>query len=386
MEEAMRGAAGLYGGNQRRSRRRANRLGMVALVVLAFATVSSGCTPWREYFGNGFKVGPNYRTPPAPVAGQWIDEADKRISTDEPDLSHWWTTFNDPDLNELIQNAYQQNLTLKEAGYRILESRAALAIQVGNLFPQTQQAIGAYSRNAVSTLAANQNILPQRFFDNWDLGFNLAWEIDFWGRFRREIESAADILEASVFNYDDVIVTLLGDVGSTYVELRTLQQQLQYVHDNIAIQTESLDIAQARFRGGLTSELDVDQAISTLAQTEALVPQLSKQVRTANDRLCVLLGIPTKDLTICLGDKPIPSASPDVVVGIPCDLLTRRPDIRRAEREAAAQCAKLAWPNRNCILRLQSRASWNSMPNSLAICYKTTRSRAPSARLSNGMC
>ncbi len=109
----------------------------------------------------------------------------------------------------------------------------------------------------MSTLAANQNFLPQRFFDNWDLGFNLAWELDFWGRFRREIESAADVLDASVFNYDDVIVTLLGDVGSTYVEMRTLQQQLQYVHDNIAIQTESLDIAQARFRGGLTSELDV---------------------------------------------------------------------------------------------------------------------------------
>ncbi len=338
----MRGAAGLHRGQQQLTgRRRADMLGVALLMLLATALMSSGCTPWREYFGNGFKVGPNYRQPPAPVAEQWIDETDKRISTDEPDLSHWWTTFNDSDLNELVHSAYQQNLTLKEAGYRILEARAALAIQVGNLFPQTQQAIGGYSRNAISTLAANQNFLPQRFFDSWDLGFNLAWELDFWGRFRREIESAADVLDASVFNYDDVIVTLLGDVGSTYVEMRTLQQQLQYVHDNIAIQTESLDIAQARYRGGLTSELDVQQATSTLAQTEALIPQLSKQLRAANDRLCVLLGIPTRDLTKCLGDKPIPGASPDVVVGIPCDLLTRRPDIRRAEREAAAQCAQI---------------------------------------------
>ena len=144
-----------------------------------------------------------------------------------------------------------------------------------------------------------------------------------------------------MFNYDDVLVTLLGDVGTTYIEIRTIQQQLQYVRENITIQKESLEIAQARFHGGLTSELDVEQAISNLAQTEALVPQLAKQLRFANDRLCTLLGLPTEDLTLKMGDKEIPSVSPDVVVGIPCDLLKRRPDVRRAERDAAAQCAQI---------------------------------------------
>ncbi len=138
-----------------------------------------------------------------------------------------------------------------------------------------------------------------------------------------------------------MLVTLLGDVASTYVEIRTVQQQLVYVRENIKIQNESLEIAQAHFRGGLSSELDVEQAISQLAQTEALIPQFEKRLRFANDRLCVLLGIPTQDLTPCLGEQTIPTAAPEVVVGIPCDLLTRRPDVRRAERQAAAQCAQI---------------------------------------------
>jgi NodT family efflux transporter outer membrane factor (OMF) lipoprotein len=312
-----------------------------ALSVALFAALATGCTPWGQYKANGCKVGPNYCKPSAAIADQWIDAADKRLSSEEPDLSHWWTALGDPKLDELIQSAYRQNLSLREAGFRILQARSQLAIQMGNLFPQTQQAFGSYQRAAISTLAANQELLPNRFFSNWDLGFNLSWELDFWGRFRRAIDSAADALDASVFDYDDVLVTLLGDVASTYVEIRTLQQEIAYVRDNIKIQNESLGIAKARFAGGLTSELDAEQAESQLAQTEALIPQFEKRLRQANDRLCVLLGIPTEDLVKKLGDEAIPTTSPDIVVGIPADLLTRRPDIRRAERIAAAQCEQI---------------------------------------------
>jgi NodT family efflux transporter outer membrane factor (OMF) lipoprotein len=311
-----------------------------AALFVALA-LSAGCTSWGEYKANGCKVGPNYCRPNAAVSDHWIDANDERLSSGEPDLRCWWTTFNDPTLDHLIQAAQAQNLTLREAGFRILQARAVLAIQMGNLFPQTQQAFGTYTRNATSLLAANREFLPQRFFNNVDLGFNMAWELDFWGRFRRAIESAADDLDASVFDYNDVLVTLLGDVGNTYVEIRTLQQQLEYTRANIKIQQESLDIAEARFRGGLTSELDVEQAISQLAQTEANVPSLEKQIRHANDRLCILLGIPTEDLVKCMEPKEIPKVGPDVVVGIPCTLLCRRPDVRRAERLAAAQCAQI---------------------------------------------
>ncbi|MCC7083951.1 MAG: efflux transporter outer membrane subunit, partial [Pirellulales bacterium] len=163
----------------------------------------------------------------------------------------------------------------------------------------------------------------------------------FWGRFRRAILAADAQLDASIFDYDDVLVTLLGDVAATYIQMRTIQQQIEYVRQNMVIQTESLEIAQARFQGGLTSELDVEQATSQLAQTESLVPQFHIQLRHANDRLCVLLGIPTKDLTRLLGEASIPKVAPDVVIGIPAQLLTRRPDIRRAERNAAAQCEQI---------------------------------------------
>jgi NodT family efflux transporter outer membrane factor (OMF) lipoprotein len=314
---------------------------LLAIFLALFSIVLGGCTPWRVYKNNGYLVGPNYCRPNADISDHWIDADDQRLSSEEPDLTHWWTAFDDPKLDSLIQTAVQQNLTLRAAGFRILESRANLAIQMGSLFPQTQQAFGTYSRNAISTLAANQQLLPNRFFSNWDLGFNLSWELDFWGRFRRAIESSAAELDASVFDYDDVLVTLLGDIGSTYYEIRTLQQEIAYVRQNVVIQNQSLTIATARFKGGLTSQLDQEQAISQLAQTEALIPQFEKRLRQASDRLCTLLGIPTVDLIPKLGDEPIPNLKPDVVVGIPCDLLTRRPDVRRAERQAAAQSAQI---------------------------------------------
>jgi NodT family efflux transporter outer membrane factor (OMF) lipoprotein len=307
-----------------------------------------GCTPLDVYVRNHFKVGPNYRRPPAPVAEHWIDAADVRVRSENADISRWWGVFNDPALDSLIQTAYQQNLTLREAGFRVLEARAQLGITVGNLFPQVQQAKGEFVQQGVSFKDANRVLTPERlfptperFFPQWSYGFSLAWELDFWGRFRRAVESADDSLNASVENYDDVLVTLLGDVASTYVQMRTLQQQLVYVRANVQLQRETLAIAQAKFRGGQASELDVDQAQSTLYQTEAQIPQLEIQIRQANDQLCVLLGIPSEDLVPKLGDAAIPITPPEVFVGVPADLLRRRPDVRRQERLAAAQCAQI---------------------------------------------
>src|SRR6185369_12780525 len=189
------------------------RRGFWRLIVSAAALVVclSGCTSLSDYVHNGFKVGPNYCAPPADVAPKWIDAADVRVRSQTDDLSAWWAVLNDPLLNDLVFAAYRQNLTLRQAGFQVLEARAQRGIAVGNFFPQTQDATGSYRR-----IGAGQN-----FFDQWNFGFNLAWELDFWGRFRRAIESADDTLDASVFNYDDVLVTLLGDVASDYVTVRT---------------------------------------------------------------------------------------------------------------------------------------------------------------------
>ena len=290
---------------------------------------------------NGFKVGPDYLRPAAPVAPNWIDEHDTRLDTSDQDLHQWWIVFDDPTLDALITNAVQQNLSLREAGYRVLQARAARGIVAGSLFPQQQAAGAGYSRNAISRSAANSDFIPERFFDQWDAGFNLAWELDFWGRFRRAIEAADADLDASIEGYDQVVVTLLADVAATYVEIRTLQQRIVLAQQNVTLQRETFTIADARFRGGQVSELDVDQATSTLAQTEALIPQLEVQLRQATNRLCVLLGMPPADLITMLGWGPVPTAPERVSIGIPAELLRRRPDVRRAEREVAAQSARV---------------------------------------------
>jgi NodT family efflux transporter outer membrane factor (OMF) lipoprotein len=300
-----------------------------------------GCTTLTEYIHNGFKVGPNYKRPPAPVAEHWIDADDVRVRSQEADDSHWWTVFNDPLLNDLVQTAYRQNLTLREAGFRVLGSRARYCGAVGTLFPQTQDMNGSYERVNVSREVANRAAAPMPFYSQWNYGFSLAWELDFWGRFRRAIEAANDELDASVENYDDVLVTLIGDVATTYIQIRTLQQQIAYARQTLGLQRESLRIATAKFKGGQTSEVDANQGQSDVSTTEAYIEQLLISLRQATNRLCVLLGIPPEELLCKLGEAPIPVAPPEVVVGVPSDLLRRRPDVRRAERLAAAQNAEI---------------------------------------------
>jgi NodT family efflux transporter outer membrane factor (OMF) lipoprotein len=315
------------------------RLGFAALMIAALC----GCTTFTEYIHNGFKVGPNYRKPPAPVAAEWIDAKDKRVHSEPDDLSQWWKVFHDPVLDRLICSAYQQNLTLRQAGFRVLEARAQLGIAVGNLFPQVQDMTGSYEREATSTATAGRTVSTtvKRFFGQWNYGFNLAWELDFWGRFRRAIESDSDTLDASVEGYDDVLVTLLSDVATAYVQMRTLEQRIAYAKNNVAIQRKTYEITLDRQKGKLASGLDVNQALSTVRQTEAVIPVLEASLRQTTNQLCILLGIPPEELRARLGPAGIPTTPPDVVVGIPADLLRRRPDVREAERLVAAQCAQI---------------------------------------------
>ncbi|MBX7136237.1 MAG: hypothetical protein K1X67_26500, partial [Fimbriimonadaceae bacterium] len=152
-----------------------------------------GCTGVREYVHNGFKVGPNYKRPAAPVADEWIDSQSSRVSSEPGDYRAWWTVFNDPVLNRLVETAYSQNITLREAGFRVAEAQALRGIAVGEFFPQIQQAVGDYTRTQRSTeTALFPNIPPGSpfanlaapQFSNWRIGGALAWELDFWGRYR----------------------------------------------------------------------------------------------------------------------------------------------------------------------------------------------------------
>jgi NodT family efflux transporter outer membrane factor (OMF) lipoprotein len=303
------------------------------VLVSLLSLVLSGCTSLRDYVHNGLKVGPNYHKPPALVADHWIDAADKRVRSETDSLCTWWRVMNDPVLNQLMISAYQQNLTLREAGFRVLEARAQLGIAMGNFFPQTQNANGSYRR--INSFG--------NFFEQWNFGFNLAWELDFWGRFRRAIQSAEDSLDSSVFNYDDVLVTLLGDVASNYVTIRTTQERIRLLESTVLIQQDVYNFISERLKIGFRgiTTLDQAQAESNLKQSQAQLAQFRIDIRQAENRLCTLLGIPTVDLEAMLNaaaaNTQIPTVPDYVVVGMPADLLRRRPDVRRAERNAAAQ-------------------------------------------------
>jgi NodT family efflux transporter outer membrane factor (OMF) lipoprotein len=328
--------------------------GLGGAVLLNGGCVTTGPVDWVQ---NGFKVGPNYCRPPAPVAEEWIGAADPNVQNRH--LDDWWHVFEDPTLNSLIGTAYEQNLNLRVLGTRVLEARAQQAIAVGTIFPQTQQAMGQYSRVALSHNTFNNpsaftsvapgpvppGALIGNFYSDWTAGFNLNWELDFWGRFRRAIESANASLDASVENYDAALVTLLGDVATNYVQYRVAQQRIKIARDNVHIQEGVLALAEQRFKVGTATRLDVEQARTVLEQTRSTIPALEITLGQANDTLCILLGIPPRDLEPELGPgpelnaDPLPKLPTWVAVGIPADLLRRRPDIRSAERQVAAQSA-----------------------------------------------
>jgi NodT family efflux transporter outer membrane factor (OMF) lipoprotein len=317
-----------------------HRLNGLAIILLV--GLIGGCTPWGEYVRNGFKVGPNYGRPAAPVARDWIDANDAHVRRDEQEQARWWSVFHDPALDALICTAYRQNLTLREAGFRILEARAQLGIDTGNLFPQTQDAAGAYRHSEASREnGGGGGGGGSRFSNNVNFGFNMAWELDFWGRFRRAIESDSASLDASVELYDAALLTLLGDVATDYVQMRTTEQRIKYAVENVRIQSDTFEIVESKFKIGATktTELEYSQARSTLFSTEAAIPELEISLRQTTNQLCILLGIPPEELRARLGPGPIPTAPTEVVVGIPADLLRRRPDVRAAERQLAAQCA-----------------------------------------------
>jgi NodT family efflux transporter outer membrane factor (OMF) lipoprotein len=333
--------------------RRVVRALPAAAAALALALLAGGCTTLREWVHNGFKVGPNFHQPEAPVASAWIDSADPRlVRVGAPDA--WWDVFGDPALQSLIETACRQNLDLKTAATRVLQARAQRNVAAGNLFPQTQTAVGAYghiqeSKNltlfnggaAGGPLAGAGAFSVPTTFDIWATGFNASWELDFWGRIRRNIESAKADLDASVEAYHAALVTLLADVATNYVQVRTFAQRIAFARRNVEIQKESLRLTEVRLKEGRGTRLDVHQARSNLAQTESTIPPLVIGQRQASNRLCVLLGRPPEDLAACLGEGPIPAAPAEAAVGIPAELLQRRPDVRRALAQAASQSAQI---------------------------------------------
>jgi NodT family efflux transporter outer membrane factor (OMF) lipoprotein len=305
----------------------------------------------------GCTVGPNFRTPKATLAPEWIEARDDRISQASADYRGWWKTFNDPVLDRLVYRAFRENLSLQSAGVRVLQARAQLGIAIGQIFPQTQQAIGNVQYNSAGTAApslgapspsAAASSAGASFggssLDYWSsqIGAQASWELDFWGKFRRGIEAADASLLSSLADYDSALVTLTADTANDYITIRTAEERIRIARENVVNQQETLKITESRFRHGTVTQLDVEQARTSLLNSQATIPSLITQLRQAQDALSVLMGMPPSTLSDLLGGPSgIPVSPPLIIVGIPADLLRRRPDVRSAELQAAAQCAQI---------------------------------------------
>ena len=223
-------------------------------------------------------MGPDYVRPEADVNSSWL-ESTPALQDEPAEIREWWTVFDDPVLTRLVHEAYEENLSLRAAGLRVIQARAARGIAVGEFFPQEQAIQADYSRVQISE--NDRNNPPFYDFETAGLSFDATWELDFWGKFRRNINSADAALLASIANYDDVLVTLVAEVGLTYVQIRTFERRIELAKLNVALQRQSLELTESRYRNGKVSQLDVSEARATLTNTQASVPALESSLRDA---------------------------------------------------------------------------------------------------------
>lgn len=301
------------------------------------------------------RVGPDYERPQLDVPETWSGEADTKPSAPE-ELSQWWRQFEDPVLNELVSEALAANLDLATAHAQLREARAQRRFAVAELGPSADVSA---SRTRTTTLADTESQSSESTGSGdggasdmesatddtqnlYNTTFDAIWEIDIFGGLRRGLEAAEADLEASVENLRDTQVSLIGEVVLNYVDLRTAQKRLGIAESNLVSFEENYNLAQWRKEAGLVTELDVKQALTELESARATLPSLRASAASSKNRLAVLLGVTPEKLPPGLeAAGPIPLAHRPVAVGIPADALRRRPDVRSAERNLAAQTARV---------------------------------------------
>jgi NodT family efflux transporter outer membrane factor (OMF) lipoprotein len=285
-------------------------------------------------------LGPDFARPAVPWAQDWSGNTGRTLSADaeahaRPVGDDWWRSFDDPVLDDLVAEAQRRNPGVRLAAMRILESRAQLGIAGSGLYPQVQQV----SANALRA-GQRQSRGASTAFWSASAGFNIAWEMDFWGKYRRGIESADAGYFASIAQYDDVQVLVAAQAAGLYGSIRTTELRLRIAHENAEIQKRSLQITERLFKSGNESELDVQQARSLYLGTLATIPEFEGVLRQSQNALAVLLGRPPGPLPeMAAGQGRIPRAELGLIVDVPADLLRRRPDVRTAEMQLAAQSA-----------------------------------------------
>lgn len=296
----------------------------ITLLPAALTTIA-GCT-----------VGPDYTPPRVDTPGSWTQPTPGGSAAD---LRRWWASLSDPLLDSLITRAVDGNFDLRIAAGRIAEAKALRAAAETGALPTVDMTSAYQRQRASSDLVTGGN---NRAHDFFSVGFDASWELDVWGAVRRAVESADAAVSAANEYRRDVMVALLAEVARNYIELRTFQARIVIAEANIKAQQETLNLTKARFNAGLTSELDPTRATANLETTRSIVPALQTGERFAAHRLAALLGLhPGALLTELSSTAPIPAAAAEVPIGLPSDLLRRRPDLRRAERDLATQHAQI---------------------------------------------
>ena len=305
------------------------------LNAVLVAALAGGCT-----------VGPDYHQPHAATPGHWSTPLAGGETNGPTLLVDWWKNFNDPVLNSLVERAVRSNLDLRIAQARVRETRAQYSIAAADLMP-TIDGSASYQRELTSQhqpVIGSIPLPPNVPFENnvYQAGLDASWEIDVFGGKRRAVESAKAAVAATEYGRGATIMTLLGDVAFNYVEVRGYQRRLVIADENIDTQAKALAITRDRYEKGLTSDLDVQQASTQLSTTKAEIPGLQSSLDAAIHRLGVLLGQEPGSLLAELAKStPIPGTPPMVPVGLPSELLLRRPDVRQAERQLAAATANI---------------------------------------------
>jgi multidrug efflux system outer membrane protein len=306
-----------------------NGLGGAAAGLLLIA---AGCT-----------VGPNYEKPEYPVSAAWNEAQHRELDSRSAEQPRWWSAFNDPLLNSLVERAIQSNLDLRVAEARIRQARAARTVAAAAAWP-TVGTSAAYTRtrnsaNTFSTSGSSGGNLENNLFVT---GFDASWEVDVFGGVRRSVEAADANIGVAIEDRHATLVTLLGEVARNYIDLRGFQHRLDVAQANLKSQQETLELTRVRFEAGLASDLDVAQAETLVNATAAQIPPLESSLKQSAYSLDTLLGLEPGALWGELSKvTPIPQLPPKVLIGLPSELLRRRPDIRRAERQLAVATAQV---------------------------------------------
>jgi NodT family efflux transporter outer membrane factor (OMF) lipoprotein len=305
------------------------RCPLIVLLPAITALVLAGCAA----------VGPDYTRVKPDAPDEWHAELQGGLTAGslEPEtLAHWWSTLNDAELDSLVARAVNGNLDLKNARARVREARALRGISKAGLFPTLDAAASASKqRSSENSGTGTESKL-------YTADFDAGWELDIFGGVRRSVEAAQANLEATQEDLYDVLVSLLAEVALNYVEVRTFQARLAVTEANIKTQQETYDLNRSRYQAGIIDELPVQQSLRILETSRSQIPALKTGLEAAKNRLAVLLGEqPGKLHRELAAKRPIPELPKTVVIGIPAETLRHRPDIRRAERNLAAQTARI---------------------------------------------